>query len=78
MQMAALSVIGSTLNRQDIAPLSQSSGATSESNPNAGTDAAKDPTTKHAPITTADKAGAALLTVFVVVLVVGGSVWLVI
>jgi len=76
--MAALSVIGSTLNREAIAPLSQSTGATSESDPNAGSTAAKDPTTEHAPITTGDKAGAAILTIVVVVLVVGGSVWLVI
>lgn len=76
--MAALSVIGSTLNRQSIAPLSQASGATSESDPDAGATAAKDPTTEHAPITTGDKAGAAILTIIVVFLVVGGAIWLVI
>lgn len=74
--MAALSVIGSTLNRQSIAPLSQASGATSESDPGAGSTAAKDPTTEHAPITTGDKAGAAVFTILVVFVVVGGAVWL--
>ena len=76
--MAALAVIGSTLNRQDIAPLSLKTGATSSSDPNAGSSAAKDPTTEHGPVTTADKAGAAILTILVVLLVVGGSVWLII
>jgi len=76
--MAALSVIGSTLNRQDIAPLSQKTGATSASNPNAGSTAAYDPTTENTPATTADKAGAGILTVLVVAIVVGGAVFLVI
>lgn len=75
--MAALSIIGSTLNRQSIAPLSQNTGATSKSNPTAGQNAAKDTTTEHGPITTADKAGAAILTILTVALVVGGAVWLV-
>lgn len=76
--MAALSAIGSTLNRQDLAPLSQRTGATSKSDPNAGTDTTQDSSTSFKTITTADKAGAAILTILVIVLVGGGSVWLVI
>lgn len=75
--MAALSVIGSTLNRQDLAPLSLGTGATSKSDPNAGAAAPKDPTTEHAPITTGDKAGAAILTLVTIGLVVGGVFFMV-
>lgn len=75
--MAALSVIGATLNRQDIAPLSLRTGATSTSDPNAGSTAPYDPTTETGPVTTADKAGAAILTVVMVVLIIGGAIFLV-
>lgn len=75
--MAALSVIGSTLNRQDIAPLSQNTGATSKSNPDAGAGASADPTTEHSPITTGDKVGAAFFTLAAVAIVVGGAIWIV-
>ena len=75
--MAALSVIGSTLNRQDLAPLSQRTGATSKSDPNAGSNAPTNPAALRSPITTADRAGAGILTVIMVVVVVGGAVWLV-
>jgi len=76
--MCSLQAVGSLLNRDSIAPLSKASGATSKSDPDAGSTAAKDPTTEHAPITTGDKAGATILTIIVVFLIVGGSIWLVI
>ena len=74
--MAALSTIGSTLIDGSMAPLSQKSGAKSESNPNAGqTQPGNNLTLK--PITTADKAGAAILTIIICIGMVGGMVWIV-
>ena len=75
--MAALSVIGSTLNRQALAPLSQRTGATSQSNPNAGSTAPTNPAEQQNTITTADKVGAGFVTVMIIVVVVGGAWWLV-
>ena len=57
--------------------MTAATGANSSSDPNAGSGAAKDPTTEHAPITTGDKAGAAILTIIVCGLVIGGAVWIV-
>ena len=75
--MAALSVIGSVLNKDILTPKSTSTGATSESNPNAGSQAPADPTSLRSKITTADKAGAAILTLIAAAIVIGGAVWLV-
>ena len=75
--MAALSVIGSTLNRQDLAPLSQRTGASSKSDPGAGSNAPINPALLQSPITTTDRAGAGILTVIMIVVVVGGAVWLI-
>ncbi|ETN36848.1 uncharacterized protein HMPREF1541_07835 [Cyphellophora europaea CBS 101466] len=76
-QMAALSTIGTTLATSDMAPLSQKSGATSSSDPNAGQTKNEDPTEKQKPITTGDKAGAAILTIIVCVAMVGSMIWIV-
>ena len=75
--MAALSVMGATLINSGMAPLSKKTGATSSSDPNAGNniDVAKPIT--FAPITTADKAGAAILTILVCVGLVGSMIWIV-
>ena len=75
--MCALSVIGSTMNRQSITPLSQRTGATSKSDPNAGSTAPANPAALRSPITTADKAGAAVLTVVMATFIMGGTIWLV-
>ncbi len=75
--MGALSVISSLLNRAGIKPLSLRTGATSESNPSAGTPATTDPAATRSPITTGDKAGAAILTLIISVVLIGGGVWLV-
>ena len=75
--MAALSTIGTTLATSDMAPLSQKSGATSSSDPNAGQTKNEDPTEKQKPITTGDKAGAAILTIIVCVAMVGSMIWIV-
>lgn len=77
-QMAALSVVGTVQNNQALMPLSLRTGATSKSDPNAGSQAPTDPTANRTPITTADRAGAGILTVLMLAVVVGGAVWLVI
>jgi hypothetical protein len=77
VQMAALSIIGSTLNKGILTPKSSETGATSQSDPNAGSTAPTDPTASRSKITTADKAGAAILTLLGAAVVIGGAVWLV-
>lgn len=77
-EMAALSVIGSTLNNQSLAPLSLRTGATSKSDPNAGNDNDDDNTPTFKPITTGDKFGAAIFTIIVVAFVVSGAIFIVI
>ena len=75
--MAALSIIGTTLNAQSLTPLSTDTGATSASDPNAGSNASRDPAADRTPVTTGDRAGAIIFTVAIVVLFVGGAVWIV-
>ncbi|KAK7903830.1 hypothetical protein LTR67_001850 [Exophiala xenobiotica] len=76
-QMAALSVMGANLIDSSMVPLSLRTGATSQSDPNAGSQAPSDPAATQKPITTADKAGAGILTLLVAVGAVGGSAWLI-
>jgi mannan endo-1,6-alpha-mannosidase len=73
-QMAAMEVIQSNLIQQAKAPLTSSSGGTSKGDPNAGSG---DITTPDGvkPITTADRAGAGILTAIVAAIVVSGLVW---
>jgi len=74
--MCALAVIGATLINPSMAPLTKASGAQSESNPDSGID--QGPTfTPLKPITGADRAGAAILTILITILTVGGAVWIV-
>jgi mannan endo-1,6-alpha-mannosidase len=76
-QMCALSVIGANLIPQTAAPLTAGSGGTSQGNPSAGSGVATGPSgVVTEKITTADKAGAGILTVLVIFGVVGGSWWL--
>lgn len=79
-QMAAMSVIFTNLLQFDTAaviapPLTNSSGGTSTGNPNAGSQAVNDPG-QITPATTADKAGAGILTTIVLVSVTGLFGWL--
>ncbi|KAH0845801.1 Mannan endo-1,6-alpha-mannosidase DCW1 [Fonsecaea pedrosoi] len=76
-QMAALSVIGSVLNSQALMPKSTRTGATSKSDPNAGSTAPTNPAALRDNITTGDKAGAGILTLLMAALVIGAAVWLV-
>lgn len=75
--MAALSVIGTTLNKDILTPKSSSTGATSKPDPNAGSSAPSNPAALTDKITTGDKAGAAILTLLAVVIILGGAAWLV-
>ena len=76
-QMQALAVIGATTIHPDIAPKTAGTGGTSVSDPGAGSDVGSGPAVVQSPITTADKAGAAILTLVAVGVVVGGSVWII-
>lgn len=77
-QMQALSVIGATQINSGIAPKSVDTGGTSKSDPNAGTDTDASPVITHSPITTKDKAGAGVLTVAVIFVVIGGAIWIIV
>jgi mannan endo-1,6-alpha-mannosidase len=72
--MSALAALGSTLMAPEMAPLTQESGAQSESHPNPG---ASEQNTDFEPITAGDKAGASILTILACVSVVGAMVWIV-
>jgi hypothetical protein len=75
--MQALSVIGATQINSGIIPKSIATGGTSESDPNAGSDANASPAVTASKITTADKAGAGILTVLCIFIVIGGSIWII-
>lgn len=75
-QMAALSII-SVLNVDRVSPpLSNSTGGTSRGNPGLGTDV-NDFLLLGSPIATRDKAGAAILTMFAIALIMGGGWWMI-
>lgn len=76
-QMSALAVIGSTLNRPELNPLSHSTGAKSSSDPNAGSQVPIDPAASRDRITTADRAGAGILTVLIIALFISTAIILV-
>ena len=65
--MSALSIFSSSMviHRKTKGPLTSETGGSSESDPNAGSGSDHDPT-KLAPITTADRAGAGIVTVIFV------------
>ncbi|EXJ69964.1 uncharacterized protein A1O5_07037 [Cladophialophora psammophila CBS 110553] len=75
-QMQALAVIGGSTIHPAIVPKTAVTGGTSESDPNAGTDADANPV-QYSPITTADRAGAGILTVLCIGIIVGGSAWII-
>lgn len=78
--MAALEVMLSALDGPG--PVTGTSGGTSKSNPNAGVGTGGSGPDggpiMFAPVTTADKAGAAILTVVVVVFMLAGAAWMII
>lgn len=74
-QMAALEVVQSNLITEAKAPVTNSTGGTSIGDPNAGTQTPIDPA-QEAPSTTADKAGAGILTGVIAIGVVGMLGWM--
>lgn len=77
-QMSALEVFQSNLIEYSAGPVTGDTGGTSEGDPNAGTNSAIGPDDLHKePVTTADKAGAGILTVLVIFVFLGGAWWLV-
>jgi mannan endo-1,6-alpha-mannosidase len=75
-QMAALSVIGANMITAANVPLTNSTGGTSLGDPDAGSTASTSPIQAEKPITTSDKAGAAILTLLASVGVIGGAFWI--
>lgn len=81
-QMSALSAVGANMIAlKDLyAPLTANTGGNSTSDPSAGTgnpNARPDlPSIATRPITTSDKAGAAIVTILVVCFFVGGAAWM--
>lgn len=76
--MSAMSIFGANLINSKMVPLSLRTGATSKSDPSAGGSAGSSPPGELAkPITTADRAGAGILTVIVCIVTVGGAWWLI-
>jgi mannan endo-1,6-alpha-mannosidase len=73
-QMSALEVIQSNLIDSVPGPVSQGSGGISKGDPSAGT-GGDGPTYER--ITTGDRAGAGILTALMVVIILGGTWWLV-
>jgi mannan endo-1,6-alpha-mannosidase len=73
-QMAAMEVIQSNLIQQSKAPVTVNTGGSSKGDPNAGDG---DMTTPGGvkPITTADRAGAGILTALVAAIVLSGLAW---
>ncbi len=76
-QMAALEVIQVNLVDQVSGPVTNATGGTSRGDPAAGTNSAGAAPPVLNTITTADKAGAGILTFMVLSMVLGGGWWMV-
>lgn len=76
VQMSALAVIGATQISESMVPLTASTGGTSTSDPGAGGDASHTPS-EFSKLTTADRAGAGILTFLAIVFIIGLSIWIV-
>ena len=59
------------------APLTATTGGTSKSNPNAGSDVSSSPAGDTSAISTSDRAGAGIITALVLAVLLGGAVWMV-
>ena len=75
--MSALSVLGATQITAAMIPVTKDTGGTSKGDPSAGQGTSATPVGKVKKITSADKAGAGILTVLVIVGIVGGSLWII-
>lgn len=77
-QMSALEVVQGLLVKQAVGTVTNSTGGTSVGNSAAGAGSASSTVrTQTTTITTADRVGAGILTVLIVVIVVGGSTFMV-
>ncbi|RMZ86223.1 hypothetical protein DV737_g151, partial [Chaetothyriales sp. CBS 132003] len=77
-QMCALEIVQSNLLDTVAGPVSADTGGISEGDPNAGSSSKTNPDELDLKtITTADRAGAGILTVVIITLVVGGGWWIV-
>jgi len=78
-QLAALSIISANLVADAPAPLNEHTGGSSKGDPGLGTgEASGIPDPPEIRATAGDKAGAAIVTILMVVLTVGGGYWLII
>lgn len=75
-QMNALEVFQSNLISSARGPVGNGTGGTSQGDPNAGSNSQDTPITYNA-ITTADRAGAGILTALVLIGMTGGGYWIV-
>lgn len=76
-QMSVLEVVQSLLSPTVPGPVSANNGGTSKGDPSAGTGGTTPTGLQTGDITTADKAGAGILTIMVVVGFVGGLLWMI-
>lgn len=75
-QMAALEVIQSNLLDLVPGPVTAATGGTSQGDPAAGSSSSRTPTRNYRQITTADRAGAGILTAITLAGVLGVGVWM--
>lgn len=75
-QMSALEVIQGLLIDDVAGPVSNTTGGTSKGNPSAGTGPSHGAFAPPKPITTADRAGAGILTAMVLSFLIGGTYWI--
>ena len=76
-QMAAMQIILANLIDGVPAPVTQATGGLSQGDPTAGGGSSENPLANSKPASTGDKAGAAILTILVVLPMIAGSVWMV-
>ena len=81
-QMSAMSVFQNNLIKNAAPPVTLAKGGTSQSDPTAGTGTGSgstilDPSLTN-PVTTGDKAGAGILTFLSLILIIGGTSWMVV
>ncbi len=77
-QMSALEVIQSNLITKVSAPFTNTTGGTSQGNPDAGSGSVSSSTQLvSTPTTTGDRVGAGFLTTLVVVSILGGAWWMI-
>lgn len=75
-QMSALETIQNLLIDQVAGPVGETTGGTSKNDPTAGTEVGN-LEVEHDPITTADRAGAGILTALVLAFLFAGGAWLI-